>query len=116
WWGSGFTSTGGFDLLAETAAGNDTLVEPVLSLLRQHQHASIDDVAAALSIDKITASRVLVRLCRQGRIMFDVEARRYRHRELFEAPADEEKYFPPDRRQQLAAALIAATTLRVASS
>ena len=86
WSGSGFTSTGGFDLLAEAAAGNDTLLEPALALCAQNQHASIDEVAAALSIDKITASRVLVRLCRQGRIMFDVEARRYRHRELFEAP------------------------------
>ena len=47
--------------------------------------------------------------------MFDVEARRYRHRELFEAPADEEKYFPPDRRQELAAALIAGNKVRVAS-
>ncbi len=102
-------------MLAEAAAGNDTLLEPALWHLRQNQHASIDEVAAALSIDKITASRVLVRLCRQGRIMFDVEARRYRHRELFEAPADEEKYFPPDRRQELAAAFIADHKVRVAS-
>jgi hypothetical protein len=47
--------------------------------------------------------------------MFDVEARRYRHRELFEAPADEAVYFPPDRRQELAAALLAAHQVRVAS-
>jgi predicted ArsR family transcriptional regulator len=115
WSGSGFTSTGGFDLLAEAAAGNDTLLEPALGYLRQNQHASIDEVAAALSIDKVTASRVLVRLCRQGRIMFDVEARRYRHRELFEAPADEEKYFPPDRRQELAAAFLAERKVHVAT-
>mgnify|MGYP003694409733 CR=1 FL=1 len=47
--------------------------------------------------------------------MFDVEARRYRHRELFETPADEAVYFPPDRRQELAAALIADNRVRVAS-
>jgi uncharacterized Zn finger protein len=34
--------------------------------------------------------------------MFDVETRRYRHRELFETPIDEQKYFPPDRRVELA--------------
>jgi predicted ArsR family transcriptional regulator len=115
WSGTGFTGTGGFDLLAEAAAGNDTLLDPALSLLRQRQHASIDEVAAALSIDKVTASRVLVRLCRQGRVMFDVEARRYRHRELFETAADEEKYFPPDRRQELAAAFLAENKVRVAT-
>jgi hypothetical protein len=116
WSGSGFTGTGGFDLLAEAAAANDTLLEPALALLRQRQHASIDEVAAALAIDKAAASRVLVRLCRQGRTMFDVETRRYRHRELFEAPADEDTYFPPDRRQELAAALLAERKVSVASS
>ena len=115
WSDSGFTGTGGFDLLADAAAGNDSLLEPALALLRQRQHASIDEVAAALAIDKVAASRVLVRLCRQGRVMFDVETRRYRHRELFEAPADEEKYFPPDRRQELAGAFIAESKVRVAT-
>lgn len=47
--------------------------------------------------------------------MFDVETRRYRHRELFEVPADEAVYFPPDRRQELAAALLADNRVRVAS-
>lgn len=115
WSGRGFTGTGGFDLLAEAAAGNDNLLEPAMALLRERQHASIDEVATALTIDKVAASRVLVRLCRQGRTMFDVETRRYRHRELFETPADEATYFPPDRRQELAAALIAESKVRVAS-
>jgi len=115
WSGSGFTSTGGFDLLAEAAAGNDNLLEPALALLRERQHASIDDVATALNIDKVTASRVLVRLCRQGRTMFDVETRHYRHRDLFETPADEAIYFPPDRRQELASQCIAEGKVSVAS-
>jgi hypothetical protein len=115
WSGSGFTSTGGFDLLAEAAAANDTLLEPALALLRERQHASIDEVAATLRVDKAAASRVLVRLCRQGRTMFDVETRRYRHRELFETAADEATYFPPDRRQELAGVLITEGKVRVAS-
>lgn len=115
WSGSGFTTTGGFDLLAEAAAGNDTLLEPALALLRERQHVSIDEVATALNIDKVAASRVLVRLCRQGRTMFDVETRRYRHRELFETPADEARYFPPDRRQELAAQFIFENKVLVAS-
>jgi len=115
WSGTGFAGTGGFDLLTEAATANDNLLEPALALLRDRQHASIDEVATTLAIDKVTASRVLVRLCRQGRTMFDVEARCYRHRELFEMPADEAIYFPPDRRQELAATLIAESKVRVAS-
>jgi SWIM zinc finger len=57
-----------------------------------------------------------VRLARQGRCMYDVEAQRYRHRELFETPADEATYFPPDRRRELAAALINENKVRVVSA
>jgi hypothetical protein len=115
WSGSGFTGTGGFDLLAEAAAGNDDRLEPALALLRQRYHLSTDELAEALGIDRVAASQILVRLCRQGRAMFDVETRRYRHRELFETPADEAVYFPPDRRQELAAALLAEGKVRVAN-
>jgi hypothetical protein len=115
WSGSGFTGTGGFDLLAEAAAGNDDQLEPAVALLRQRYHVSIDELAEALGIDRVAASRVLVRLCRQGRSMFDVETTRYRHRQLFETPADEAAYFPPDRRQELAAALLAEGKVRVAN-
>lgn len=115
WSGGAFTSTGGFDLLADAAAASDSQLEPALALLRARQHASIEEVAEALNIDKVSASRVLVRLCRQGRTMFDVETRRHRHRELFETPADEATYFPPDRRQELASALLAENKVRVTS-
>jgi SWIM zinc finger len=113
---SGFTGTGGFDLLAEAAAGDDEHLEPALALLRQRQHASINAVASALSIAAPAAFRVLVRLCRQGRVMFDVETQEYRHRELFEIPADEATYFPPDRRRELADGLIEANKVRVESA
>ena len=115
WSGAGFTGTGGFDLLSESAAGDDSRLAPTLAFLRERFHTSIDEVAAELGIENAEASRVLVRLCRQGRAMFDVESRRYRHRELFETPADEAKHFPPDRRQELAAAMIAEKAVRIAS-
>lgn len=116
WSGSAFTGTGGFDLLAEAATADDAHVDHALALLREHYHASVEDIARALGIDLPSASRVLVRLCRQGRAMFDVETRRYRHRELFEVPADEKKYFPPDRRQELAMAMLQQNQVRVTSS
>jgi len=116
WSGAGFMGTGGFDLLAEAAAADDGALEPTIELLRARQHASIKDVAEALKSDLPAAARVLVRLCRQGRAMFDVESQRYRHRELFETPADEAIYFPPDRRRELAAALLAEGRVRVKSA
>ena len=107
WSGSGFTGTGGFDLLATGAAEDEPRLPTALELLRKNYHVSIDQLADALGVDKVAASRILVRLCRQGRAMFDVEKRDYRHRELFETPADEATYFPPDLRQEMAQAFLA---------
>src|SRR4029077_4024083 len=53
---------------------------------------------------------------RQVRSWCEVEPRSYRHRELFETPADEATYFPPDRRRELAAALISENKVRVRSA
>lgn len=115
WSGAAFTNTGGFDLLASGTAEDDPKLPAALDLLRKNYHISIDQLAEALAIDKTAASRILVRLCRQGRAMFDVEARDYRHRELFEKPADEATYFPPDLRQELANAFLAKNEVKVAS-
>jgi hypothetical protein len=115
WSGNSFTGTGGLDALASTAKSDDALLAPALDLLKREYHRSIDEVATALKVDRAIASSVLVRLCRQGRCMFDVESRRYRHRELFETPADEAHYFPPDRRRELAASLLESGSVAVTS-
>lgn len=115
WSGSGFTGTGGFDLLATGAAEDEPKLGAALDVLQKNYHVSIDQMAAALQVDKVAASRILVRLCRQGRAMFDVEARDYRHRELFETPPDEATYFPPDLRQERAYAILEKGEVRVAS-
>jgi predicted ArsR family transcriptional regulator len=81
--------------------------------LRREFHRSTREVAQELGIDEAKATRSLVRLCRQGRCMFDLETRRYRHRELFEQPADEAKFFPPDLRRESAARLIADGQVKV---
>lgn len=109
-----FTSSGGFDLLQDTTA-DDALLPAALDLLRRGYHKSAGEVAAELAIDEGRATRLLARLCRQGRVMFDVETRRYRHRELFEEPADEAKYFPPDLRHELAIMLLREGRVKIAS-
>ncbi len=54
-------------------------------------------LARNLAIDEETATGLLVRLCRQGHCFFDVQARIYRHRELFEPALPESSLFemPP---------------------
>jgi hypothetical protein len=108
-----FTATGGFDLLGDAAATDDSMLDPALELLRRQVHRSAREVAEALGIEESNATRLLARLCRQGRCMFDVESRRYRHRELFEQPADESRYFPPDLRREQAVRLLANGRVRV---
>lgn len=115
WSASGFTGTGGFDLLATGAAEDEPKLPAAVELLKKNFHLSIDQLADALGVDKTAASRILVRLCRQGRAMFDVEARNYRHRELFETPADEATYFPPDLRQERAHAILEKGDAKVTS-
>jgi hypothetical protein len=115
WSGSPFANTGGFDLLATSSADDDANLPAALAVLRKHYHVSIDQLAGALGVDKTAASRLLVRLCRQGRAMFDVETRDYRHREMFETPADEATFFPPYLRQERAESLLAKGAVAVAS-
>lgn len=113
WSGSAFTSSGGFDAVAEASAGDDPLLDRVMTLLAERYHLSIGEAAEALGVERPIASALLVRLCRQGRCMYDVETRRYRHRELFEEPIDESLYFPPDLRQEEAAKMLEAGQVSV---
>ena len=113
WSEGGFTSTGGFDLMQDAAAADSAHLGAVLDMLRECYHVGLTEVAEAHGLSRAEAERVLVRLCRQGRCMYDVQTRRYRHRELFEAPADEAIYFPPDRRRELADELLTAGQVRI---
>lgn len=113
---SSFTGTGGFAALASIAGADDALVAAALAHLRRVHHASVDEIAAELAIDRPRATAVLTRLCRQGRCMFDVETRRHRHRELFAEAADEARYFPPDRRRELADELLAQVSVRACTA
>jgi hypothetical protein len=98
WTGQKWTENGGFSLLSPGGEGDGSLLERALEHLRQDYTISIGALARALDVDRETASRLLVRLCRLGRAIYDLEARSYRHRELFETPVDEKKIYPPDPR------------------
>jgi len=65
------------------------------------------DLASSLHHNPDVIWRACERLCRQGRAIFDVESRDFRHRELFEQPVDEARMFPPDERVERARVLLA---------
>ncbi len=107
WSEQSWTDAGGFDLLSDKATVSDSLIAQVYQQLASRFHCSANDLAASLNQRPDVLWQACERLCRQGRAIFDVESRDFRHRELFEQPLDEARLFPPDERLERAKALIA---------
>jgi hypothetical protein len=115
WTEQHWTDTGSFDLLSDTTPVSSDLIAQVHELLARNFHASAKDLGRALNQSPDIIWRACERLCRQGRAIFDVESRDFRHRELFEQPADEARLFPPDERLERARALLATNAVPFAS-
>jgi hypothetical protein len=81
--------------------------------LARHFHASPKANASELRQSLEQIERACERLCRQGKAVFDVQTREFRHRELFGDPIDEAKLFPPDERQERALALVEEKAVRL---
>jgi hypothetical protein len=106
WSGQSWTDAGSFDLLGDPAPVSAELIADVHRQLSAQFRSSPSELAAGLGRDPEEVWRACERLCRQGRAVFDVETRAFRHRELFEEPLDEAKLFPPDPRTERAEALL----------
>jgi hypothetical protein len=115
WTEQRWTDTGSFDLLGDAASVSSDLTKQVHELLSRSFHASANDLGRTLNQSPDIIWRACERLCRQGRAIFDVESRDFRHRELFEQPADEARLFPPDERLERAKALLASNAVPFAS-
>ncbi|WP_426754674.1 hypothetical protein [Myxococcus sp. Y35] len=115
WTANHWTHTAGLDLLLEPTH-DAPLAERVLDVLRARFHASTEEVAAALGVDVARAAGALATQCAAGRALFDVEARRWRHRELFATPVDLGRLYPPDARREEAERLEAAGQVEVTSA
>jgi len=107
WTEQDWSGTGSFDLLADSAKADAATLDQVHRQLASRFHASPRQLSEGLRQPADLVWRACERLCRQGRAMFDVESRDFRHRELFEQPLDEARLFPPDERLEQAAALLA---------
>ncbi len=115
WTGNLWTNTGGYASLSDDEGVSDNLAERAFKELRARTAVTVENLAKKLKVPLERATAALVRLCRQGRAIFDVERRDYRHRELFEEPIDEAKYFPPDPRKESARKLIADGAVQIAA-
>ncbi len=114
WTANRWTGTAGLDLLLEPER-DAALTERALGVLRERFHASTQEVAGALGVDTARAAGALAAQCAAGRALFDVEARRWRHRELFATPVDLGRLYPPDARREEAERLEAAGEVVVTS-
>jgi hypothetical protein len=113
WSAQQWTGTGSFDLLSDDEPPPRELLARGLTHLKASTALSVDELATRLEVSKATANSVLMRLCRQGRAVYDVQRRDIRHRELFDVPVDDEALFPPDPRRERSRALLAAGKVKV---
>ena len=110
-WGAPGWEGGGFDLLSASTRVDEAAAERARAALAGMYAAGVSDLAEALARPEAEVDRAMALLCRRGRAIYDVEARQYRHRELFAQPIDEARYFPPDPRRALAEAWLVAGAL-----
>jgi hypothetical protein len=115
WTAQRWTSSASFDLLVVPSTSS-TDEQRALDVLRRSFSADSKAVAEALAIDAAAATRALSALCAEGRAIYDVRAREYRHRELFASPVDIAAIYPPDKRREQAERFVAAGEVDVTSA
>ncbi len=107
-----------FDMLDGGQEPSESLLNRSIEVLKQHGEIRERDAAKRLQCEPAEASRVLMRLCRRGRALYDLEARAFRHRELFRNPMDigyEAEVFPPDLQAEEARSFFRAGTFELLS-
>src|SRR5262249_44569348 len=113
WTDQRWTDRSGLDPLPGEEVG-ERLLAAALEQLRQATVLRAEQLGEAPGVARGTAALLLARLCRRGRVHYDIETFPYRHRELFADPPDEARVFPPDPRQERARKLLADGAVTVA--
>lgn len=105
WTANRWTDSASFDLLV-TPSRDGALQERLARWLSTVHVATTELAAAEMKVPAPEVSKALSSLCAAGRVMFDVEARAWRHRELFSKAIDLGKLYPPDPRREEANVLL----------
>jgi len=117
WTENKFSGHSGADtLLAGGQSDAPEVYARALDFVSREYCASADAVAQHLGVPRDVAVRAMSHLCRLGRVMYDVQSRQYRHRELFDKSIDPARFFPPDRRIEEAWKMIEAGQVVVRES
>jgi hypothetical protein len=88
----------GFDLLAGIEGHDENAAGQAMDRLRRFSALKEDVLARMVQVSSNDAASVMRGLCRQGKVLYDLERREYRLRELFEEGADQTEQFGPDSR------------------
>lgn len=115
WTQNRWTESGSFDLLVPPSS-DEALQERVRGWLAKNFVGTTQQLSEAMSAGLPQVSQALSALCAAGRVMFDVEARAWRHRELFEKPVDLKALYPVDPRREEASALLAKNEVSLTSA
>lgn len=110
-----WTESGSFDLLVAPSS-DEGLEARVLAWLQRRLHATADEVAAGVKAPVPAVVKALSALCAQGRCLYDVEARDWRHRELFPTPIERSRLYPPDPRREEASGYVARGEVALSST
>ena len=106
WTQNRWTDSASFDLLVAPST-DERLQASVLAFLTKNFFGTTEAVSAAVGAGSAEVSQALSSLCAAGRVIFDVEARAWRHRELFQKPVELSTLYPPDPRREEASGLLA---------
>ncbi|MDQ7823794.1 MAG: SWIM zinc finger family protein [Candidatus Eremiobacteraeota bacterium] len=115
WSGAQWTETAGFDLLISDGEIDGGLLQSLTEKLASSYAIDARREAESLGtgIEEVTAA--LAALCRQGRVVYDLENRQYRYRELLDSIPPHHEIFPPDERKENARVLLREHRVTVAS-
>lgn len=103
--GNSFGDSGSFDLNTPSLGSDHS--EQVLELLRENFCQTTDQLTQALNLTSAETVQALTTLVHSGRVMYDIQQREWRYRELFDPPiTDVTHFFPPDARREEATQLI----------
>ena len=111
WAANDWAMGSGFDLLAAFSGATADLTRQVSDYLGTHLAASQEEIAAATGVPQDDVARALFQLCRAGRVLYDLTAKQYRQRDLFEEPLDLAALFTSDPRLEAAQKLLEANAV-----
>ncbi|WP_153798348.1 SWIM zinc finger family protein [Foetidibacter luteolus] len=106
WTTNDWSHAGNFDLLAPRLAVDDSIKQKVFHALKQSWLATAQQVADKLDISTASASGALSAYTQAGRVIYDLNSKVYRLRELSREPLPFDKLRFDNPREELAANLL----------